>query len=55
MLPLLERAHHSRGQVFMTATAENHAQEWVRDVQRWTVKEGTLLRAAAADLSHVDT
>jgi DNA replication and repair protein RecF len=50
LLPLLERAHHARGQVLMTATAENRAQELVRDVQRWTVEDGTLQRAAA-DLS----
>ena len=47
LLPLLERAHHARGQVFMTATAENRAQELVRDVQRWTVADGNLQRAAA--------
>ncbi len=44
LLPLLERAHHSRGQVFMTATAENQPPELARDVQRWRVKDGTLRR-----------
>lgn len=42
LLPLLERAHQSRGQVFMTATEENWPQELGRNVRRWTVKEGTL-------------
>jgi DNA replication and repair protein RecF len=42
LLPLLERAHQARGQVFMTATEENWPSELGRDVQRWTVKNGTL-------------
>jgi len=41
-LPLLERAHHSRGQVFMTCTEENWPRELGRDLQRWEVKAGTL-------------
>jgi DNA replication and repair protein RecF len=41
-LPLLERAHQSRGQVFMTATEENWPAELGRDVQRWMVSEGVL-------------
>ena len=41
-LPLLERAHQARGQVFMTATEENWPSELGRDVQRWTVRNGTL-------------
>ena len=41
-LPLLERAHQSRGQVFMTATEENWPQELGREVQRWQVRDGTL-------------
>jgi len=41
-LPLLERAHQSRGQVFMTATEENWPQELAREGQRWRIKEGTL-------------
>jgi DNA replication and repair protein RecF len=44
LLPLLERAHQSRGQVFMTATAANRPPELARDAQWWTVKEGTLRR-----------
>ncbi len=41
-LPLLERAHQSRGQVFMTATEEHWPQELGREAQRWTVEKGTL-------------
>lgn len=42
LLPLLERAHQSRGQVFMTATEENWPAELSRDAQRWQVQAGTL-------------
>jgi DNA replication and repair protein RecF len=41
-LPLLQRAHQSRGQVFMTATEENWPEELGRDVRRWVVRKGTL-------------
>jgi len=41
-LPLLERAHQSRGQVFMTATEENWPSELGRDLHRWDVRAGTL-------------
>jgi len=44
LLPLLERAHRARGQVFMTATEENWPQELAREAQRWVVKEGALTR-----------
>jgi DNA replication and repair protein RecF len=44
LLPLLERAHHACGQVFMTATEENWPKELGRDVQRWNVRAGTLGR-----------
>ncbi len=44
-LPLLERIHQSRGQVFMTATEENWPQELGRDVQRWVVDKGVLRKA----------
>ena len=43
-LPLLERAQQSRGQVFMTATEENWPQELGREVQRWKVENGTLVK-----------
>jgi DNA replication and repair protein RecF len=43
-LPLLERAHQARGQVFMTATEENWPGELSRDLQRWDVKAGALAR-----------
>lgn len=44
LLPLLERAHQARGQVFMTATEENWPRELAGQVQRWTVKAGALER-----------
>jgi DNA replication and repair protein RecF len=44
LLPLLERAHHARGQVFMTCTEESWPSELGRDLQRWEVKAGTLGR-----------
>jgi DNA replication and repair protein RecF len=47
-MPLLKRAHQSRGQVFMTATEENWPKELGRDVQRWLVKEGTLAKSNEA-------
>jgi DNA replication and repair protein RecF len=45
VLPLLERTEHARGQVFMTATEENWPQELGREVQKWTVKTGTVSKA----------
>ena len=42
LLPLLERAHHARGQVFMTCTEENWPRELGRDLQRWRVESGAL-------------
>jgi DNA replication and repair protein RecF len=39
-LPLLERAHQARGQVFMTATEENWPSELGRDLRRWQVRSG---------------
>ena len=44
LLPLLERAHLSRGQVFMTATGEHWPEELGRDLQRWEVRSGTVER-----------
>jgi len=41
-IPLLERSHHAKGQVFMTATEENWPRELGRDLQRWEVKAGTM-------------
>jgi len=43
-LPLLEQARRTGGQVFMTATGENWPRELGRDLQRWEVRSGTLLR-----------
>jgi len=43
-LPLLQRVHQSRGQVFMTATEENWPTELTRELQRWTVSAGGLMK-----------
>jgi DNA replication and repair protein RecF len=43
-LPLLQRTQQSQGQVFMTATQENWPDEPGRELQRWQVKDGTLLK-----------
>ena len=45
-LPLLERAHQSRGQVFMTATEENWPSELSRELQKWEIKTGTIQKAS---------
>src|SRR5205807_8517296 len=42
LLPLLQRTHHSHGQVFMTATAESWPAELGRELQRWQVARGGL-------------
>ena len=42
LLPLLERAHHARGQVFMTCTEENWPRELGRELQHWNVEAGKL-------------
>ena len=41
-LPLLQRIHQSRGQVFMTATEENWPSELGQELHRWTVCQGAL-------------
>jgi DNA replication and repair protein RecF len=43
-LPLLRRAHQARSQVFMTCTEENWPAELGKDLQRWQVKSGKLIR-----------
>ncbi len=43
-LPLLEQARKTSGQVFMTATEENWPAELGKDLQRWEVKAGNLLK-----------
>jgi DNA replication and repair protein RecF len=45
LLPLLERARVTSGQVFMTCTEENWPRELGRDLQRWEVIAGSLQRA----------
>ncbi len=44
LLPLLEHARKTSGQVFMTATEENWPQELGKDLQRWEVVNGSLKR-----------
>jgi DNA replication and repair protein RecF len=44
LLPLLQRSHETRGQVFMTCTEENWPRELARDLHRWEVQAGTLQR-----------
>jgi DNA replication and repair protein RecF len=48
LLPLLERAHHARGQVFMTCTEESWPQELGRDLLRWRVEQGALAKVSSA-------
>jgi DNA replication and repair protein RecF len=42
LIPLLERTHHTQGQVFMTATEENWPEELGRSLTRWEVRGGTM-------------
>jgi DNA replication and repair protein RecF len=46
-LPLLQRARQARGQIFMTATEENWPEEIGRDLHKWKVESGTLVREAS--------
>jgi DNA replication and repair protein RecF len=43
LLPLLEQARKTSGQVFMTCTEENWPRELGKDLHRWEVKAGTLV------------
>jgi len=43
-LPLLESAHQTGGQAFITATEENWPRELGKDLQRWKVRAGVLGR-----------
>jgi DNA replication and repair protein RecF len=42
LMPLLQRAHHAKGQVFMTATEQNWPEELGRDVRKWVVSQGKI-------------
>ena len=42
LMPLLERSHQARGQVFMTCTEETWPSELGRELHRWTVHAGSL-------------
>lgn len=48
LIPLLERAHHARGQVFMTCTEENWPRELGRDLNRWEIRSGTFTAMKSA-------
>jgi DNA replication and repair protein RecF len=43
-LPLLRRVHQAQSQVFMTCTEENWPAELGKDLQRWEVKSGKVIR-----------
>ncbi len=45
LLPLLEHARKTSGQVFMTCTEENWPSELGKDLHRWEVKKGTLTKS----------
>ena len=45
LMPLLDQAHRSRGQVFMTCTEENWPRELGRSVLRWAVSGGKLVKS----------
>jgi DNA replication and repair protein RecF len=47
LMPLLERAHHAQGQVFMTCTEENWPREMARELKRWHVEAGTVKAEAS--------
>ncbi len=45
LLPLLARSREASGQVFLTCTDENWPSELGKELQRWTVKQGTIQRS----------
>ncbi len=54
LLPLLTRAREASGQVFMTCTEENWPRELGRDLQRWTVTGGKLMRAGVNSVKNAE-
>jgi DNA replication and repair protein RecF len=44
LLPLLERSHQARGQVFMTCTEENWPRELGAGLQRWEINSGKVAK-----------
>jgi len=42
LMPLLLRARHARGQVFMTVTEENWPEEMGREARKWIVSQGKI-------------
>ncbi len=55
LMPLLERAEHARGQVFMTCTQENWPRELGRRLQRWNVRQAVLSPAPSEPTPPPDT
>jgi hypothetical protein len=45
LIPLLQRAHRTGGQVFMTCTEENWPSELGETLHRWKVDQGVLAPA----------
>src|SRR5882757_1404523 len=52
LLPLLEHARKTSGQVFMTCTEENWPIELGKELQRWEVSAGALCRSENSKLQH---
>ncbi len=48
LLPLLEHARNTSGQVFMTCTEENWPTELGKELQRWEVKTGMIQKMAGS-------
>lgn len=42
LMPLLDRTHHARGQVFMTCTQENWPRELARRLIRWEIRAASV-------------
>ena len=49
LMPLLERSHQARGQVFMTCTEESWPTELGRQLHRWRIRSGALQSDVAAE------
>jgi len=47
LLPLLEHARRTCGQVFMTCTEENWPSELGKDLQKWQVQAGMLRKQSS--------
>ena len=45
LMPLLERAQHASGQVFMTCTEESWPRDLGKELIRWEIRAGSMVRA----------